>query len=102
MLYINLEIGAPYFQERADAIKNKLVLDGALLKGWLHVWNLRGHAADISTLVETIIKRVKGIYDVVIIDPIYKVLGNRDENSNGDVAGLMNSVTALLRTPELR
>ena len=96
VLYINLEIGAPYFQERAEAIKDKLVLNGALLKGHLKLWNLRGHAADISHLVEEIIERVKDKYDVVVIDPIYKVLGDRDENSNGDIASMMNELDRIV------
>jgi hypothetical protein len=31
-------------------------------------------------------------FGLIIIDPIYKLLGNRDENANGDVAGLLNEV----------
>src|SRR3569832_2900730 len=32
---------------------------------------------------------------LIIIDPAYKVLGNRDENANGDIASLMNEFDAL-------
>ena len=98
VLYINLEIGAARFQGRVRDVKLKLtvegnqLVEGNKLKGWLQLWNLRGRAADISDLVEEIINRVQDRYEVVIIDPIYKVLGDRDENSNGDVASLMNEL----------
>jgi hypothetical protein len=36
-----------------------------------------------------------GQYSLIILDPIYKILGERDENANGDVAQLLNEVEAL-------
>lgn len=97
VLYINLEIDAPFFRDRVQEIKEKLVLDGQSLKGQLHLWNLRGHAADIKILVSKIINRMKKDYDLVIIDPIYKVLGDRDENSNGDIADMMNHLDVIIK-----
>ena len=32
---------------------------------------------------------------MIVVDPAYKVLGNRDENANGEIAGLMNEFEAL-------
>jgi hypothetical protein len=58
-------------------------------------WNLRGHNADLTVLrprlEEELCRRQFGL---IIIDPIYKLLGDRDENSNGEIAGLMNEVEA--------
>ena len=34
-------------------------------------------------------------FGLIILDPAYKVLGDRDENANGDIAGLMNELEAL-------
>jgi hypothetical protein len=36
-------------------------------------------------------------FGLIIIDPIYKLLGNRDENANGEIAGLLNELEALGR-----
>jgi hypothetical protein len=36
-------------------------------------------------------------FGLIIIDPIYKLLGNRDENANGQIAGLLNELEALGR-----
>ena len=96
VLYINFEIPKHHFQDRLKAIKEKLVIEGSELKGQLTVWNLRGCANDITDIIEEIIERTKDEFDLVIIDPIYKVLGDRDENSNGDVADLMNHIDRIL------
>jgi hypothetical protein len=37
-------------------------------------------------------------FGLIILDPAYKVLGNRDENANGEIAGLMNELEALAQS----
>ena len=62
----------------------------------LHLWNLRGHNSDISLLrpkLEEQLARYK--FGLIILDPAYKVLGNRDENANGEIASLMNEFEAM-------
>ena len=64
----------------------------------LHLWNLRGHNADIALLrpkLEEVLDRYQ--FGLIILDPIYKVLGDRDENANGEIAGLMNELEAFGR-----
>ena len=90
VLYANFELGPEFFQERVQAIKEHVVLEGSKLRGQLKLWNLRGHAANISVLADQIIEQTKDQYDLIIFDPIYKILGDRDENSNSDVALMMN------------
>jgi hypothetical protein len=34
-------------------------------------------------------------FGLIILDPAYKVLGNRDENANGEIASLMNELEAM-------
>jgi hypothetical protein len=34
-------------------------------------------------------------FGLIILDPAYKVLGNRDENANGEIADLMNELEAM-------
>ncbi len=62
----------------------------------LHLWNLRGHNADITLLrprLEEHLDRYQ--FGLIILDPVYKVLGDRDENANGEIAGLMNELERL-------
>jgi hypothetical protein len=96
VLYVNFEIQKGFYQRRVKSIKDHLMIDGTKLRGYLQVWNLRGYAADITDLVENIIKNTKGKFDLIILDPIYKVLGDRDENSNGDIASMMNELDRIV------
>ena len=59
-------------------------------------WQLRGYAADLGQLIpQFLVQTVGSKFDLIILDPIYKCLGERDENANGEVAGLLNEVEAL-------
>ena len=62
----------------------------------LHIWNLRGHNADITLLRPKLEQQLaKHQFGLIILDPAYKVLGNRDENANGEIASLMNEFEAM-------
>ena len=37
-------------------------------------------------------------FGLIILDPAYKVLGDRDENANGEIAGLMNELEKLAQS----
>jgi hypothetical protein len=96
VLYMNFEIPKWAFQRRIQWIREKLELTEADLKQWFQVWNLRGAAADITDLVDEVVERTKDKYDLIILDPIYKVLGDRDENSNSDIASMMNEIDRIV------
>jgi hypothetical protein len=94
VLYINLEIQPAFFAKRLRKVLEKLNL--RLEKGCLDVLNLRGYAADATFLIAEILEKIKGKgYALVIFDPIYKCLGNRDENSAGDMTDLLNTLERL-------
>jgi hypothetical protein len=92
VLYMDFELQQPHFRDRLDKIVGaKGIPLGALEE--IDVWNLRSHATDLSALTEEIMQRIKDTsYALIIIDPIYKVLGDRDENSAGDINSLMNEL----------
>ena len=65
----------------------------------LHLWNLRGHNTDLTLLRPKLEEQLaKHQFGLLILDPDYKVLGNRDENANGDIAGLMNELERLAQS----
>jgi hypothetical protein len=65
----------------------------------LLLWNLRGHNADLTLLRPKLEEQLARVQPgLIILDPAYKVLGNRDENANGEIASLMNEFEALART----
>ena len=62
----------------------------------LHLWNLRGHNADLTLLRPKLEEQLaRHQFGLIILDPAYKVLGDRDENANGEIASLMNELEAL-------
>ena len=96
MLYANFEIPPAFFQERVQSIKDKLFIEAQRIKGQFSLWNLRGFAADLDQLADKVIERAGDKFDLIILDPIYKVLGDRDENSNGQMAELMNIIDRII------
>lgn len=89
--YINFEIQDYFFCERAEDIcKCKQI---RLPENTLMAWNLRGHSEGIENLAEEIVAKIlTRKFVLVIVDPIYKALGDRDENKAGDVASLCNQL----------
>jgi len=94
VLFVNFEIQPHAWQRRIAAVaKSKGV---GIESGAIQLWNLRGHAADFKTLIPKIIERARREnFALIILDPIYKLYGNTDENSAGNVALLLNSLETL-------
>lgn len=93
VLYVNLEQRGNKFKKRLRAVKEALGAGSLTGSKMIH---LRGLNGDIVNLVDAILRRVKpGDFELIIIDPIYKTLGNRDENKAGDVTDLLNHVERL-------
>jgi RecA-family ATPase len=93
VLYINFELPDFAFQHRLQAIaRQKGIADFT----GIDLWNLRGFATDFSVLIPKILSRVKDQrYALIVLDPIYKGLGKRDENKAGDIASLCNEIEQL-------
>jgi len=95
VVYINFELQPWALAERLGA----LCMARSECKGLgrsLALWNLRGHNADLSVLRPKLEEQLaRHQFGLIIIDPAYKVLGNRDENANGEIASLMNEFEAM-------
>jgi hypothetical protein len=95
VLYINFELHVWAIAQRLNSLAAARP-ECRPLGETLHVWNLRGHNADMTLLrpkLEEQLARYE--FGLIIIDPAYKVLGDRDENANGEIASLMNEFEAL-------
>ena len=84
-LYVNLELQGESCEARfhdiykAAGVPNKESVS-------VQIWNLRGHTKPLDKLAPALIDRAKGMdYDLIIIDPLYKVLIG-DENSATEMA----------------
>jgi hypothetical protein len=94
VLFLNFEIQPAFFQQRIRAVER--AKGRALERGQFDLWNLRGHSASYHIIIPRIIERVKDKdYALIILDPIYKLYGNTDENSAGAVAQLLNALEYL-------
>ena len=99
--YLNFELHSWAMQQRLTALcmarpECRGVSDTGGIGDTLFLWNLRGHSADISVLrPELEAELVRQPFGLIILDPVYKLLGNRDENANGEIANLMNEFEAL-------
>ena len=92
-LYLNFELPAFALQYRITRIAAAKGIDD--FTGF-DLWNLRGHATDFSALIPKILGRIRDTgYALILIDPIYKGLGARNENDAGDIASLLNEVEQL-------
>lgn len=92
-LYLNFELPPFALQYRINRIAAAKGIEN--FTGF-DIWNLRGHATDFSALIPKILGRIRDTgYSIILIDPIYKGLGARNENDAGDIASLLNEVEQL-------
>ena len=90
VLYLNLEIQDRFMQGRVVSVREA---KGIAKTPDLYLWNLRGKAADICQLAPAIIAAAKSRdFALIVIDPIYKVMGDRVENSAEGIASLVNEL----------
>lgn len=91
VLFVNMEIKPEFFQHRVTKICESRGIQQC--KDRLDIWNLRGFIASYRILIPKIIERIRQTgYRLIILDPIYKLYGNTDENSASEVAQLLNEL----------
>lgn len=95
VLYVNFEIQDCFFCRRIEAIIKGKGLKSGLPKNFKYL-GLRGKSGSVESFVSRLISKVSGKrYSIIIIDPLYKLLGYRDENKAGDIASLLNELERL-------
>ncbi|MEY2538803.1 MAG: hypothetical protein QOG67_2543 [Verrucomicrobiota bacterium] len=94
VLYINFELDDFHFTNRAILVRNAKGV--SKLNGNFDYFGFRGKARDWTKLMLQLEEKLKGGgYTLVIIDPLYKGLGNRSENDAGDMTDLHNEIEGL-------
>ena len=77
--YINFELQDYFVAERLEAIASSKGVK--IPNDMLWIWNLRGHSTGIENLTHDLLTPLRSHkFSLCILDPIYKGLGNRDEN----------------------
>ena len=95
VLYVNLEIARFSYRKRI-----RFICEGRGFRaddlGRFHIWNRRGRDNEITQLADRLRRQVTRIAaDLIIIDPIYKTYGDREENSNTEMAQVLNELEKL-------
>jgi len=93
VLFVNLEIQPEFFKQR---IHHLTAARPGLSTAGLDVLNLRGFATDAAVLLPQVTRHTRDRgYGLILLDPIYKLLGGRDENASRDITDLMNILERL-------
>ena len=94
VLFINFEIRREFIVDRLKIIqlkKNQMDLSN------LGIWNLRGQTADFESLSEIIIELAgQGKYELIVLDPIYKAMVGKSENTASSVGALCNQIEQIV------
>lgn len=94
VLFVNFEIQPYAIQRRIAAVCHAKAVEWKAEA--FYIWNLRGHCADFRQLIPKIIERARrDSFDLIVLDPLYKLLGTADENSATDITELLNSIERL-------
>lgn len=93
VLFLNFELSPAELQSRLMAITQTLGIGSTPN---FDICNLRGHATDIARLMPEVIKRCEGKdYAMIIPDPIYSMMGERNENAANEMADFLNHLSKL-------
>jgi RecA-family ATPase len=94
VLYLNFELIDAFFEERLLSICRARNVEPP--QGFLY-WNLRGYCYDLEVLAKVILARLAafGPFDLIVVDPVYKALGDLDENKASDMTKLMNLIETI-------
>lgn len=94
VLVVNCEIPEAFYRNRIARVCKQMDIETPEL---LDVWNLRGHNAPFDQILPHIEQKITHRkYKLVILDPIYKLYGNLDENKASDITRLMNAIEAMI------
>lgn len=95
VLYVNFEISPGWLANRGRMLLSKKGMANSSHLLHPSVLNLRGFELNWMILEQKILDYISNTgtdFDLIILDPIYKMLGDADENSNGNIASLLNSL----------
>lgn len=93
VIFLNFEVPHEFFLDRMTSVCKAM---GIERPHNLKIWSLRGVTNDLTLILETLKERLTNGCSLLCIDPIYKALGDRDENSAGDIGLMMNEVEAIV------
>jgi hypothetical protein len=87
VLYANLEVQEPQFMHRVFRVAEAMRADPDEVRGGVDVLNLRGRVSRVDDLVANMAASFpRGTYDLVVIDPAYKVQSGSENDADAITA----------------
>lgn len=99
VLFVNFELQDFFYRKRMVEVLAAKGIEESEIQDTLFYVGLRGiNVGNALTLVDILHGRTTHLdLKLIILDPLYKMLGDRDENSAGDMADLMGYLDKLAR-----
>lgn len=92
-LYLNFELQDFALQSRIQDISRAKCVE---IGDSFDIWNLRDKNKPLPDLMPELVRQIEGEgYSLIVPDPIYKALGDRDENKAGDIGALCGELGAI-------
>jgi regulatory protein RepA len=90
VLYVNFEIQKQFFRKRGQSIRRAKGIPHNDKLPNLLTWTLRGHLMTAEDFKEEILEQIGDEkLDVIIVDPLYKLLNGADANATGDMQKIL-------------
>ena len=93
VIFLNFEVPHKFFLQRIRSICKARNIE---VPKNFKVWSLRGISNDLLEILARMQGNLNNGLSLMCIDPIYKALGDKDENSAGDIGMLMSEVEAIV------
>jgi len=94
VLFVNFELKPFTIQKRIRAILEARHLTNNTIT--FDLMNRKGKLSGYGYFIPKLVERIKAhSYDCIILDPIYKLYEDTDENSNSDIIELLNRVESV-------
>jgi hypothetical protein len=93
VVFLNFEVPHEFFLDRMRNVCRAMEIEEPEN---LKIWSMRGVCNDLRLSMLSLKERLTNGCSLICVDPIYKALGDRDENSAGDIGLLMNEVEAIV------
>lgn len=95
VLIINLELQESTLKQR---LKDICFARKVTMPSNVEILTLRGYPTSATLLLDYLCKQTNRAYDVLIIDPLYKLTAGMDENAAGEMTNVMNIIDEIIKT----
>lgn len=102
VFYVNFEIQEEFFKKRWVQLGKEHGASNQEIesaKDNVEVWTLRGHFFSAEQFCEALIEQISGRdFDMICIDPLYKLFNGSDANNSGDMAKVLSAMEIIAAT----